>query len=161
MSTAQALDQWSWSDSIAAQTIDAALRAPMAVSTSMLGRTDVGFVPEWVNVFQQRIAELHGLRRDWDGRGSAAVRPDALFFAYSVLGQSMAPATVAPSVIPLGHGGVQMVWSSADADVEVEVVQPNEVIIYHLDKASGTEREWHAATEFSDLSTLLRAVFTR
>jgi len=78
-----------------------------------------------------------------------------------MLSEAMAPTTAPPSIVPLGHGGVQLLWSSPSVEIEVEVVQPNEIIIYHFDRAAGTEREWQATTEFSDLADLLRSAFTR
>jgi hypothetical protein len=107
------------------------------------------------------MQELLALGRDWDRRGSAAVRRDVLAFAYFMLSQIMAPTTAAPSIIPLGHGGVQLLWASPSIDVEVEVAQPNEIDVYQLDRATGTEDEWQARTEFSRLGDLLRSKFTR
>ena len=82
-------------------------------------------------------------------------------FAYTMLAQAMGPRTVSPSIIPLGNGGVQLVWSTVTTDVEVEVVQPNQVIVYHCDRQSGTEEEWRTETEFSKLAAILRTSFMR
>jgi hypothetical protein len=78
-----------------------------------------------------------------------------------MLSQVMAPTTAPPSIIPLSHGGVQLLWTNPSVEIEVEVVQPNEIIIYHLDRTAGVEHEWQATTEFSGLSDLLRSAFTR
>ena len=115
----------------------------------------------WVDVIEDRIADLQGLGANWDGRGSAAVRAEALAFAVSMLEQVMAPMIQAPSIVPLGHGGVQLEWSNDKAEVDVEVLTPNNITVYHHDRASGEEREWPAETEFSALAGLLRTNFTR
>jgi hypothetical protein len=107
------------------------------------------------------MQELLALGRDWDRRGSAAVRVDVLAFAYSMLNQVMGPTTVPPSIVPLGHGGVQLLWSSPSMEIEVEIARPNEIIVYQLDRATGTDYEWQATTEFSRLGGLLRSVITR
>jgi hypothetical protein len=77
-----------------------------------------------------------------------------------MLWQAMGHETAAPSIVPLGNGGVQLLWSGASAEIEVEVIRPNEIIIYYLDRRTGGDREWRAETEFSELADLLRAYFT-
>ena len=72
----------------------------------------------------------------------------------------MAPTTASPSVIPLSNGGVQLVWAGNQVDVEVEVMHPNQALVYSLDHQSGVETEWQLTTEFSPLSALLRSKFT-
>ena len=134
---------------------------PVTVVRPAVSPPSTASPPRWLDPTLRRIRELFDLGRDWDRRGSAAVRGDALAFAYSMLSQVMAPTIAPPSIIPLGHGGVQLLWMSASAEIEVEVVQPNEIIIYHLDRTTGVEREWPATTEFSDLGDLLRSGFTR
>lgn len=106
------------------------------------------------------MQELLGLGRDWDGRGSAAVRQDVLAFVYFMLNQVMAPTTAAPSIVPLGHGGVQLLWTNPSIEVEVEVSQPNEITVYKFERATGAEEEWQVTTELSGLGALLRSGFT-
>jgi hypothetical protein len=77
-----------------------------------------------------------------------------------MLWQVMAPTTAVPSIVPLGHGGVQLLWSDALAEIEVEVTRPHQIVIYHLDRLTGAEREWPAEIEFSALADLLRGNFT-
>jgi hypothetical protein len=113
-------------------------------------------MPTWTEQVVWRLGELWKLGNNWDNRGSAAVRRDALFFAYQMLWQTMPPAAPAPSIIPLGHGGVQLVWSNDVSEIEVEVVRPNDVIVYYLDRPSGDEWEKRTETEFSELADLLR-----
>ena len=77
-----------------------------------------------------------------------------------MLWQVMAPTTAPPSIVPLGHGGVQLLWSNSAAELEVEVTRPQQIVIYHLDRTAGTEREWPTEIEFTALAELLRANFT-
>jgi hypothetical protein len=118
-------------------------------------------VPAWMEDLQNKTLELARLRHDWDGRGSAAVRADALVFAWHILGRAMSGSTPPPSLVPLGNGGVQLIWSGQSADVEVEVIKPNHVVVYHVDHHSGKEDEWETSTDFSALADLLRAGFSR
>lgn len=131
------------------------------VNQPAVSRSTTGSAPEWSMEFGRRASELLQLGTDWDGRQSAGPRLDALTFAYSLLSEAMAPTTVAPSVIPMSNGGVQLVWNGNQADVEVDVIQPNVASVYVFDHASGAETEWLLTTEFSQLSALLRSTFTR
>src|SRR5260370_32015635 len=62
---------------------------------------------KWVEPTLARMEELAKLGDNWDRRGSAEVRVDALNFAFSLLAQVMPPAAPAPAIVPLGHGGLQ------------------------------------------------------
>jgi hypothetical protein len=114
---------------------------------------------KWVEPTLARMEELASLGDNWDGRGSAEVRVDALSFAFSVLAQIMPPTAPAPAVVPLGHGGVQLLWHNQAHDLEVEIVGPNEIISYHLDRNTGIEDERPLTTELSPLARLLWSSF--
>jgi hypothetical protein len=105
------------------------------------------------------MEELASLGDNWDGRGSAEVRVDALNFAFSVLAQIMPPTAPAPAIVPLGHGGVQLLWHNQAHDLEVEIVGPNEIISYHLDRVTGVEDERQLTTELSPLTENLWSKF--
>ena len=100
------------------------------------------------------------LQFNWDRRGSAEVSIDALRFALNILSQVMPATAPAPSIVPLGHGGVQLLWHNAIADLEVEVVRPNEVVAYFLDRRTGREEETALTTDFSDITNFLWSNFT-
>jgi len=147
-------------DDPAPAAVDSARPGPILITKASGAPGVPGKSTAWPLAFLDSITNLVGLGRDWDGRGSAAVRTDAVVFAYSMLQSAMAPATSPPAIVPLGHGGILLSWASELAEVEVEVVRPNDVVIYHRDVRTGEEREWPSATEFSELSSLLRGTFT-
>lgn len=164
MSTALAEDLWRWHVWLQPQGalgFADAVSEPVTVVHPAVSPQSTASPPQWLDPTLRRMLELLALSRDWDRRGSAAVRVDVLAFACSMLSQVMAPTTAAPSIVPLGHGGVQLLWAGPTAEVEVEVSQPNEITIYHLDRATGAENEWQATTEFSGLGDLLRSAITR
>jgi hypothetical protein len=138
-----------------------AVSEPVAVVRPMVSPQSTASHPLWREPTLRRFAELLTLGRDWDRRGSAAVRSDVLAFAYSMLSQVMAPSTLPPSIVPLGHGGVQLLWTNTSVEIEVEVIRPNEIIVYELDRVTGIESEWSATNELSGLGDLLRSAFTR
>jgi hypothetical protein len=116
----------------------------------------------WMNEVIARVQDLSTLEKNWDGRGSAAVKAEVLYFAVlNVLAASAAPSTVAPSMIPLGNGGIQMVWSNEDAELEVEVAAPLEVIVYFHNRRTNEEREFSTGADFSELGRILKERFTR
>jgi hypothetical protein len=118
-------------------------------------------VPEWFFAVAEKIRELSTLESNWDGRGSAAVRSDVLAFAWGVLLNILPPGMPAPSIIPLGNGGVQLGWSGDTSEIEVEIPQPNEIEIYYQNRATGEELESAASSEFTELSQLLGSTFPR
>jgi hypothetical protein len=150
-----------WESAQTAVALDPVATRPVTVNRPVFGVACTRTEPQWVEPVRQRMSELATLTSNWDGRYSSAVRHDALSFAYSVLAQSMLPRTISPSIIPLGHGGVQLVWSNPTTEVEVEVIRPNDVVLYHHDLQSGDEDEWRTETEFSKLASLLKTTFTK
>jgi hypothetical protein len=116
--------------------------------------------PAWLRPILAQFARLLALDDNWDQRGSAEVRQDVLSFALrGVLPEIMPPTAPPPAVIPLGHGGIQLVWNTDTAEIEVEVIAPNEIVAYHFDKATGKESEEPLTNNFSTLSSLMWLTF--
>ncbi len=133
---------------------------PFRVPVPQVSEPTTSSEPIWLKPTLARFAELAALRDNWDGRGSAKVRTDVLSFALrSVLPEVLPPTAPAPAVIPLGHGGVQLIWNTASAEIEVEVIAPNKIIACHFDKASGKEVDEPLTNNFSKLADLLWSTF--
>src|SRR3974377_2467908 len=99
--------------------------APFRIAAPQVSEPTTSTEPIWFESTLAQFLKLAELENDWDGRGSAAVRLDVLSFALrSVLPEIMPPTAPAPAVIPLGHGGIQLVWNTAKADIEIEVAHP-------------------------------------
>jgi hypothetical protein len=113
----------------------------------------------WVEPTSERLNELMFLGPNWDQRGSAAVNIDALRFAWQFLCQTMPPNAPAPGIIPLGHGGVQLLWHGPQFDIEIEVIGPNNIVVYYFEKISGQEDEFPLTNEFSIVTPLFSKVF--
>jgi hypothetical protein len=160
MRNALALKDWSWQENPPGVTVDAAITESIQLIPPAVSRASPGSAPSWVEGFMNEASQLMGLRRNWDGRGSSAIKMEAISFAYSVLGRSMTPTTIGPAVIPMSNGGVQLVWAGQTAAIEVEVVNANEATGVYINHTTGVERELKFTTEFSVLSNLLRTTFT-
>lgn len=116
--------------------------------------------PTWLEPTLSRLIEVADLDDDWDRRGSAEVRVDVLSFVLrSVLPEILPPNAPAPAIIPLGHGGVQLVWNSDQAEIEVEVIAPYQVVAYYFDRATGKEREEPLTNDFSGLAEVMWSTF--
>jgi hypothetical protein len=117
--------------------------------------------PAWFDAVVMRLLELLALKNNWDGRRSAGIRREVLTFSLDLLTAAMMPTTAPPSIIPLGHGGIQLIWSNDKGELELEVAAPPEVLVYFHDKATSIEREFRAGTDYSELAELLKVIFTR
>lgn len=115
--------------------------------------------PDWLPVVKRRLAQVAGLQRDWDQRGSAKPSLGTLYYTLALLDKVMPSRAFAPTIIPLGHGGVQLVWHSDVTELEVEIVKPNLVMTLIAHKATGNEEEWFDEEAITHLSTALWSDF--
>jgi hypothetical protein len=134
--------------------------SPVRISAPQVSVSTTSSDPVWLQPTLDQFAQIAELGNDWDRRGSAEVRHDVLSFALRNVLTTLPPTAPAPAVIPLGHGGIQLVWNTDCAEIEVEVIAPNDIIAYHFDKASGEEFEEPLTNNLSSLSNLLWSTFT-
>lgn len=134
-------------------------------ATGLITPTAVGAVPElglpttagrltWVGAVRRSLEQLLELDDNWDGRGSRAVSPDTALFAFQLLTQTMPPSGVAPAIVPLGNGALQLEWHTLAADLEVEVGKPNSVSVWYASHESDDEQAFEATTDFLHLADL-------
>jgi len=110
----------------------------------------------WMKPTRDKLGQLAKLRDDnWDGRRSAAVRIDVLKFAWTILSQIMPYDGVAPGIIPLGHGGIQLEWTAPDKELELEITRPHEITGVLFNIQNNTEQEIHADAEHLDVLTAI------
>lgn len=133
---------------------------PLRIPAPEISEPTTTSFPLWLLPTIDCFVELAELEEDWDRRGSAQVRRDVLSFALrSVLPKILPPTAPPPAVIPLGHGGIQLVWNTRTAEIEIEVIAPFSVIAYHFDKTTGQEREDQLTLDFSSLAILMWSAF--
>jgi hypothetical protein len=149
-----------WDVGADARRFSKALIAPFLVSAPQVDIPTTASEPAWLRPTLAAFANIAGLEDDWDGRGSAKVRQEVLSFALrSVLAEVLPPMAPAPAVIPLGHGGIQLIWNTDAAEIEVEVVAPYEVVAYRFNKATGDEHEELLSNDLSNLADVMWAAF--
>jgi hypothetical protein len=152
-------DQWEDLASDLGRFSDARTR-PLRIPAPEISERTTASLPTWFQPTLDRFLELAEFQENWDQRGSAQVRRDVLSFALrSVLPKILPPTAPAPAAIPLGHGGIQLVWNTNTAEIEVEVIAPYSVIAYQFDKVTGQETEEQLTMDFSDLAKLMWSTF--
>jgi len=152
-------DQWGDLGSDLGRFSDARTR-PLRIPAPEISDRTTASVPTWFQPTLDRFLELADLEQNWDERGSSQVRRDVLSFALrSVLPKILPHSAPAPAAIPLGHGGIQLVWNTNTAEIELEVIAPYSVIAYQFDKTTGREAEQQLAMDFSDLAKLMWSTF--
>lgn len=80
-----------------------------------------GSVPQWVEVLVERMNAVAVLEKGWDGDRARPVTAHAAESALQVLQETMAPQTVAPAVVPVADGGLQLEWHLRGVDLEIYV----------------------------------------
>ncbi len=152
------LPQWPASFGVASQ-FSPAISEPISYQRAQVSVPTTASQPKWVKPTAARLNELAALKANWDQRGSAEVSGDAINFAANILNQVMSETTPPPSIVPLGYGSLQLLWINDAADLEVEVVRPNEVVAYFLDKTTGSEEEILLTSDFSAIANFLSLHF--
>jgi hypothetical protein len=144
---------------VSASELSPAVSEPVGYQRAEVSAPSTETEPNWVAPTMARLSELAALERNWDRRHSAEVSRDALVFAIVVLSQVMSETTVPPSIVPLGRGSLQLLWHNDAAELEVEVLRPNEIVAYFLDKKIGHEEEIPLTSDFSAVTRFLSAHF--
>lgn len=112
----------------------------------------------WVGSVKATLENLLKLGHNWDGRGSGRISPDTASFAFQLMTQTMPPIGLAPAIVPLGNGALQLEWHTLAADLEVEVTKPNAVSVWYVNHESEEEEEFETTTDFRHLADLIGSV---
>jgi hypothetical protein len=151
---------WDWSPTAAANFAKGTAER-IRVSAPEVSQPSTATEPAWLAPTRDQMLSLQGLSDNWDDRGSAEVRKDVISFAGSMLSSIMSPTAPAPAIVPLGHGGVQLMWQNDAVEIEVEVISPNHVVAYRFDKATGDEQEDCLTSDFLLLADVLSTQFQK
>ncbi|MBB4257303.1 hypothetical protein [Bradyrhizobium sp. CIR3A] len=152
-------DQWYQPANTVGELVRSSFK-PVVVARPQLTSPSVVHRSKWARTTVDRMMALASLRDDWDQRGSAAVRGDVLSFAWQMLSQIMPEDGKPPVIVPLGHGGVQIEWSSNGAELEVEISRPFQVSALLVEKGREHEAETDLPTDTWDrLTEVIREHF--
>jgi hypothetical protein len=97
---------------------------------------------------------IQNLRENWNSYGGKSINNDLIQQALSVLGTIMQASSPAPSVVPMGDGGLQIEWHKRQQDLEIVFPADEAPQFYYRNRATGVEREGFA-NELAGLTELL------
>jgi hypothetical protein len=150
---------WGQSQGSSGSRFSNSVSRPTPISQPRVSPTSTMGEPQWLSPVTAKLHELSALRHNWDGRGSATITPEITEFTLTMLAQVMPPNAQPPSIIPMGQSELQLIWNITGGELEAEVIKPNEVVAYYLDRSTGQEQEWYMTTQFSRLSDILWSDF--
>ena len=111
-------------------------------------------LPAWVKPTILAFVRIQNLTDGWDSYGGKATNRDLIKQSIFILGQIMQPDSPAPSVVPIGDGGIQMEWHRRQQDLEIVLAADDAPQFYYKNRATGTEQEGFA-NELANLTRLL------
>jgi hypothetical protein len=114
-------------------------------------------LPAWVEPTISAFMTVQSLPENWDSYGGRRVGSDVVVQSLSILGQIMDSASPAPSVVPLGDGGLQLEWHRNQQDLEIVFPTDELPQFYYRDRRTGTDQEGPAGN-LSNLVQLLRGI---
>jgi hypothetical protein len=85
----------------------------------------------------RRIGELKRLPDDWDSYGSPRIQQLAAQRAVQVLSAAAIEGVRPPQIVPVSGGGLQIEWTSANRELEIEIL-PDGSIEYLIVEAEQT-----------------------
>jgi hypothetical protein len=97
----------------------------------------------------RRIAELKSMPDDWDSYGSPRVQQLAARRAVGVVCAAATEEVRPPQIVPVSGGGLQIEWTSANRELEIEIL-PDGSIEYLAVEAERTD-EGPIPPEHADL----------
>lgn len=93
----------------------------------------------------EQLDAMKGLPENWDGYGAAVPIPEAIELAKDFVGRLMTNEKRSCCrgifVAPGRDGGVQIEWTDATYDHELEINPDGSVGLLHVDRATGTMDE--------------------
>ena len=110
----------------------------------------------WIEPVKNRLNEICSLREGWDGYRGRPTRFDIALFTFYLLQNICAPDTPAPSIVPLSSGGLQIEWSTEEAEIELTVYAPNSVHAWAISPSREGPLEIPLTTDYSLIIPLVQ-----
>ncbi|MCY3586862.1 MAG: hypothetical protein OXG76_14330 [Acidimicrobiaceae bacterium] len=109
------------------------------------GAPAAGTQSGWMVGIWERLRVLQELPADWNGYGELPIALEAVAQTAKLLGALGLPHPK-PDIVPVSDGGIQIEWSGAGSELEVEVGPQGETHAY-LVNAEGVEQEFDVAAD--------------
>jgi hypothetical protein len=114
-------------------------------------------IPTWVEPTVSAFVAVQTLPENWDSYRAKKINRDLINQSLSTLELIMGPTSLAPSVVPLGDGGLQLEWHRDQKDLEIVFPADDLPQFYFKDNKAGVEQEG-AASDATHLAKLLRSI---
>ncbi len=105
-------------------------------------------LPAWLRQVVDQLNIISAAESNWDSYGALPINTALLLSAFNVLVNSMHDETPAPSLIPLSAGGLQIEWHQHGIDIEVEVTDPRQFLVFFRDRNRG--KDWEGTVSNDD-----------
>ncbi len=103
----------------------------------------------------RRIFELRSLPRDWDSYGSPPPGDVAVASAVQLVSRISLDSFLAPRVLPVSGGGVQLEWSFGPREVEIEIDDDGSVEYLRTEKGKPIEERRVSLADLPLIRSLL------
>ena len=114
-------------------------------------------LPGWFDPLIQGFVDLLTLPPNWDSYGAGPIDPGLVREALNFMNDLLGPSSLAPRVMPLSSGGLQLEWHRKPIDLEVVFDRGEEPFFYFRNRATAEETE----QTLPENSRLLRAIIDR
>lgn len=98
-------------------------------------------IPGWSVEVVEQLDEVLILPPDWDSYGGKQISLEAANSVLAFLNRILPVSGKAPTVVPLGNGGIQLEWHCSGLDVEIDFEGTQSSKLYVLEIESGNEWE--------------------
>lgn len=113
--------------------------------------------PAWVGPTISGFIAIQTLPDNWDSYAGKKICRDLISRSLDTLGLIMEEWSPAPSVVPLGDGGVQLEWHRKQQDLEIAFTSDDAPEFFYANLATGVQDEGFAS-DLVRLSRLLRSM---
>lgn len=114
-------------------------------------------LPAWVRPTIAAFIGIQNLADNWDTYGGKAINRDLIGQSLVIIGMVMQPDSPAPSVVPMGDGGLQIEWHRRQQDLEITFTADGAPQFFYRNRATGALDEG-AARETEKLIGLLKGL---
>jgi hypothetical protein len=150
-----------WWQQVGMKSFKRLVAAPAVAVQSSANVWSVRSVPPWIEPLIGRLESVMALESGWDGANGSIITNDALAAALEVLEETMAWDTVAPAVVPVTDGGVQLEWHCAGVDLEVYVDAEGRVSAWCREGSREWEEDFYPRARLRKELSLLTDAFCR